>query len=249
MAIEKAPSISQEDLLSAMLLTPNDKVQEVVNKVNETFEYWDTIKYKKELTERLELARQQKKTKKLEIVNHIQATHDNPEERLLFLTEGLCLKDDTEILVLENNILIKKTLKDININDMVLTHKHNFKPVLNKTYSIKKTIKIKTTSGLIECSENHRFPMYNTITQTVNIIEAKNIDVAIHKFIKNKTVNCNGIFPIINIDRKDNSVVIYTELYIFELTNTHDTIVFDIDTSKFKCVPANKLSIEDYLIL
>lgn len=45
MAIEKAPSISQEDLLSAMLLTPNDKVQEVVNKVNETFEYWDTIKY------------------------------------------------------------------------------------------------------------------------------------------------------------------------------------------------------------
>ena len=47
MAIEKAPSISQEDLLSAMLLAPNDKVQEVVNKVNETFEYWDTIKYKR----------------------------------------------------------------------------------------------------------------------------------------------------------------------------------------------------------
>lgn len=47
MAIEKAPSISQEDLLSAMLLTPNDKVQEVVNKINETFEYWDTIKYKR----------------------------------------------------------------------------------------------------------------------------------------------------------------------------------------------------------
>lgn len=47
MAIEKASSISQEDLLSAMLLTPNDKVQEVVNKVNETFEYWDTIKYKR----------------------------------------------------------------------------------------------------------------------------------------------------------------------------------------------------------
>ena len=30
-----------------MFLTPNDKVQEVVNKVNETFEYWDTIKYKR----------------------------------------------------------------------------------------------------------------------------------------------------------------------------------------------------------
>lgn len=47
MAIEKAPSISQEDLLSAMLLTPNDKVQEMVNKINENFEYWDTVKYKR----------------------------------------------------------------------------------------------------------------------------------------------------------------------------------------------------------
>lgn len=47
MAIEKAPFMSQEELLSAMLLTPNDKVKEMVNKINETFEYWDTVKYKR----------------------------------------------------------------------------------------------------------------------------------------------------------------------------------------------------------
>lgn len=47
MAIEKAPSISQEDLLSAMLLAPNDKVLEIVNKINENFEYWDSVKYKR----------------------------------------------------------------------------------------------------------------------------------------------------------------------------------------------------------
>ena len=46
MAIEKAPSISQENLLSAMLLVPNGKMLEIVNKINETFEYWDTVKYK-----------------------------------------------------------------------------------------------------------------------------------------------------------------------------------------------------------
>ena len=33
MAIEKAPFMSQEELLSAMLLTPNDKVKEMVNKI------------------------------------------------------------------------------------------------------------------------------------------------------------------------------------------------------------------------
>lgn len=39
--------MSQEELLLAMLLTPNDKVKEMVNKINETFEYWDTVKYKR----------------------------------------------------------------------------------------------------------------------------------------------------------------------------------------------------------
>lgn len=49
----------------------------------------ESILYKKELAERLELARKQKKAKKLDIVNHIQATHENPEERILFISEGL----------------------------------------------------------------------------------------------------------------------------------------------------------------
>lgn len=49
----------------------------------------ESILYKKELAERLELARKQKKSKKLDIVNHIQATHEDPEQRILFLAEGL----------------------------------------------------------------------------------------------------------------------------------------------------------------
>lgn len=48
-----------------------------------------SILAKKELAERLELARKQKKSTKLDIVNHIQATHPIPEERLLFIAEGL----------------------------------------------------------------------------------------------------------------------------------------------------------------
>ena len=47
MTIEKAPFISQEDLLSAMILNPNSEISELVYKINEAFEYWDTIKYKR----------------------------------------------------------------------------------------------------------------------------------------------------------------------------------------------------------
>lgn len=46
MAIEKAPYISQEELLAAMTLSNDSQVKKLVDKANETFEYWNTIKYK-----------------------------------------------------------------------------------------------------------------------------------------------------------------------------------------------------------
>lgn len=47
MSIEKAPVVSHKDLLSAMLSTPDSDVRAMVDKINEAFEYWDTVKYKK----------------------------------------------------------------------------------------------------------------------------------------------------------------------------------------------------------
>ena len=46
-----------------------------------------SILAKKELAERLELARKQKKSQKIDIVNHIQATYPDPNERILFIAE------------------------------------------------------------------------------------------------------------------------------------------------------------------
>lgn len=47
MAIEKAPSVLQTDLLKAMITAPDAQVAEIVDGINETFEYWDTVKYKR----------------------------------------------------------------------------------------------------------------------------------------------------------------------------------------------------------
>lgn len=47
MAIEQPPHIEDKDLLSAMIQPENSQVSEIVDKINETFEYWDSIKYKK----------------------------------------------------------------------------------------------------------------------------------------------------------------------------------------------------------
>ena len=47
MEIERPPHISKKDLFSAMLHQPSAHVGDMIDKINETFEYWDSVKYKK----------------------------------------------------------------------------------------------------------------------------------------------------------------------------------------------------------
>lgn len=47
MAIEKAPHVSKEELFAAIISPPDFQTAKVVDKVNDNFEYWDTVKYKK----------------------------------------------------------------------------------------------------------------------------------------------------------------------------------------------------------
>lgn len=47
MAIEQSPRINQTALSSAILNPPEGKIEEMVEKININFEYWDTVKYKK----------------------------------------------------------------------------------------------------------------------------------------------------------------------------------------------------------
>lgn len=49
----------------------------------------EAILYRKEMAEAKELAKKQKNTRKVNVLNHIVATDANPENRMLLLTEGL----------------------------------------------------------------------------------------------------------------------------------------------------------------
>ena len=44
--IEKAPDIKDTDLLSAMIIKPDNRISSLVEKINDSYEYWDTIKYR-----------------------------------------------------------------------------------------------------------------------------------------------------------------------------------------------------------
>ena len=47
MVIERTPDINKEDLFKAIISPPNIQIEEIVEKINNSFDYWDTVKYKK----------------------------------------------------------------------------------------------------------------------------------------------------------------------------------------------------------
>ena len=47
MEIERPPHIDKEELFSAMLCSESIQIGNMIDKINETFEYWDSVKYKK----------------------------------------------------------------------------------------------------------------------------------------------------------------------------------------------------------
>ena len=47
MVIERTPEINKEDLFKAITSPPNIQIEEIVEKINNSFDYWDTVKYKK----------------------------------------------------------------------------------------------------------------------------------------------------------------------------------------------------------
>ena len=47
MVIERTPEINKEDLFEAIISPPNIQIEEIVEKINNSFDYWDTVKYKK----------------------------------------------------------------------------------------------------------------------------------------------------------------------------------------------------------
>lgn len=45
--IELPPIIKNEDLFDALINSPQKELSEIIDKINDNYEYWDYVKYKK----------------------------------------------------------------------------------------------------------------------------------------------------------------------------------------------------------
>jgi len=114
--------------------------------------------------------------------------------------EGGCLEGLTTIYINKNSV---KNIKNIDINDNILWTDNKLYKVKNKWMTRKNKFIIKTETGNIECSKDHKFPIYDKTNKIKIILKVEDImkDINRYQFIKIENVYIN-IIDIINTNNK-----------------------------------------------
>ena len=165
----------------------------------------------------------------------------------LFLTEGDCLHEDTSIKVIRNNDIINVKIKDIKIDDAVITHNNNIGVINNISKKIEKSVKIKLKNGnLLICSKNHRWYVYDKINNVFTFKKTYELDIKNHKMIINKNAYLKDTIKIKNII--DYNIGKYNKKIIIEKgddilsSNNHKFSIFDINDQLFKMLECQYLN-------
>lgn len=158
----------------------------------------------------------------------------------LYLSEGLCLEENTEIISIKSGELKNRKIADIRPGDYVLTHLNRFKKVTNMSYSLKDLIKIKTPIGEILASPEHRLLSYDTSIKEFKWVEVKNLNQSIHKLIKSTLVDIIHA-EIINVEEQENNLKkinynLDNKIESYIATHSHKFHVFDINDLQYKLI-------------
>lgn len=149
----------------------------------------------------------------------------------LFITEGDCLHEDTMICVIRDGEKIDIKIKNVKINDVVITHESNFNIITSVSKKIQKAVNIKLKNGeLLICSEEHRWFVYDNETDEFIYVKTKDLIISRHKFIINRNVNIKSfikINDITNITDKKYDKIIYIDGEEIMSTNEHRFSVYN----------------------
>jgi hypothetical protein len=170
------------------------------------------------------------------------------KKEVLYITEGLCLDENQKIFIIRKNKILFCKLKNIKLNDLVITHNNNLKPIEHINKSIKNGVKLKTTIGDIVCSENHKWFIYDKNKNEFYFEETKNLNKDNHQLVKNYLAFLESFDEIKEIKEEDKIIkVINDKTEEWDITKTNKITIFNIEESKFKMINAVDLKIGNLL--
>lgn len=155
----------------------------------------------------------------------------------LWIVEGQCLDENTLIYIFRDGEKMILPIKDVLIGDEVITHKHRFKEIVEKQKKLKQLKKITLSNGeIINASDEHRFYVYNTVTNKFSFEKVKDLNLAENKFVKSRLSKFINNVEVIDA-YQTNSNFKYGLLLetgeVYENTEYHKYCVFNVEDQSF----------------
>lgn len=158
------------DQIAKFLSTNKDWVDEVL----------DRAEFRQRIADMAEVKKKQKK-RKGKLAKLIDCYSKDRSICSIAFSEGDCL-DSTTIIKTENGL---KPISDIQVGELLPTHNGHKAVLVNESVE-KEAWSIKTSIGEIIASDGHKHPVYNTVSQVIEIVETQNLNSEIHKLLKKK---------------------------------------------------------------
>jgi len=209
----------------------------------------DWIQEKKLADERKQLRALNKFLDKTKIIKLIDAkSKDNREKCSLAIFEGDCLHESTLITVFDENGKNDIEIKNAEIGQHVLTHENRIRKIIAKTSKISKLLEIKTKYGSIKASAEHRFYVYDTEKDSFIWVKCKDLNLTIHKLVRNKMQTITKASIIKKIKREKNEIIFITDDSRIVSTLNHKMAIYSTDEEIFDLKEANDIKITDLII-
>jgi DNA topoisomerase-2 len=213
---------------------------EIVNSV------LDWIQKKKSADEN-KLARElNKNLSKIKVDKLIDAKGKDRWKCSLALFEGDCLEENTEIRVIRDSDIIDIPIKNVTVDDLVITHNNTISNIYAITKKIKRKAIIKFSGSQVISSHEHKWFVYDREKNEFYFELVKNIDKSKHKLVKNYLAFSDSLLEIESNDgfnlKLKSGEVIYTN-------PDHQFAIYDRVINKFLMRKNSDIDIQNNFIV
>lgn len=187
-----------------------------------------------------------KSLSKVKVEKLIDAKGKDRSKCSLGIFEGDCLHENTCIRIIDDGDIVDKKIKDVKIDDLVITHNNTISNVYALTKKIKKKATIKIKNEDIICSHTHKWFVYDIEKNEFYFEITNNINKLKHKLVKNYLAFTESLLPIIKSDGY--SLILLSGESI--ITNPdHKFAIYNKDSNKFEMIESKNIDSNIHLLV
>lgn len=172
---------------------------------------------------------------------------------VLFITEGDCVYEREEIVVLRDDTIELSQLKDVQEHELVLTHTGAFKPIVGKSVKVRDVVEVKAGDLTFKCTATHRILVHHR-TEGFMYVMAKDIDTTVHRLVRSQMVDIAAFATIKAIEhyegdnQKYKLTITLDTGHTIDCSEEHKFGVFDVMDRMYKLLEACEIDPTRHII-